>query len=63
MDIDQFDKLQFPGFTHHLIGKDFFMAFDAFFLTSVLEEIRTRCLGARVDKLHQPSRDLSLIHI
>jgi len=29
------------------------MAFDAVFLSAVLEEIRTRCLGARVDKIHQ----------
>ena len=33
------------------------MAFDAFFLSAVLEEIRGRCLGARVEKIHQPSRD------
>lgn len=33
------------------------MAFDAFFLTAVLDEIRRSCIGARVDKLHQPSRD------
>lgn len=33
------------------------MAFDAFFLTAVLDEIRRGCIGARVDKLHQPSRD------
>lgn len=33
------------------------MAFDAFFLTAVLDEIRRTCLGARVDKLHQPARD------
>ncbi len=33
------------------------MAFDAFFLTAVLDEIRDKCIGARVDKLHQPSRD------
>lgn len=33
------------------------MAFDAFFLTAVLDEIRGKCIGARVDKLHQPSRD------
>ena len=39
------------------------MAFDAFFLTSVLEEIRSRCLGARVDKLHQPSRDTLILHL
>ena len=39
------------------------MAFDAFFLTSVLEEIRSRCIGARVDKLHQPSRDTLILHL
>lgn len=39
------------------------MAFDAFFLTSVLEEIRSRCLGARVEKLHQPSRDTLILHL
>ena len=39
------------------------MAFDAFFLTSVLDEIRQRCIGARVDKLHQPSRDTLILHL
>lgn len=39
------------------------MAFDAFFLTSVLEEIRGRCMGARVDKIHQPSRDTLILHL
>ena len=39
------------------------MAFDAFFLTSVLEEIRSRCLGARVDKIHQPGRDTLILHL
>ena len=33
------------------------MAFDAFFLSAVLEEVRTRCIGARVEKIHQPARD------
>ena len=33
------------------------MAFDAFFMSAVLEEIRGRCAGARVEKIHQPSRD------
>ena len=38
------------------------MAFDAFYLTHVLGEIRA--LGeARVDKIHQPSRDTVLIHL
>ena len=33
------------------------MAFDAFFLTAVLDEIRQKATGARVEKIHQPSRD------
>lgn len=33
------------------------MAFDAFYLTAVLEELRTRCSQARVEKIYQPSRD------
>ena len=33
------------------------MAFDAYFLTAVLGEIRKVALGARVEKIHQPSRD------
>ncbi len=38
------------------------MAFDAFYLSAVLEEIRA--LGeARVDKIHQPSRDTVIIHL
>ena len=37
------------------------MAFDAFFLTSVLDEVRARCLGARVEKIHQPSRDTLIL--
>ena len=39
------------------------MAFDAFFLTAVLEEVRERCIGARVDKIHQPSRDTLILHL
>ena len=39
------------------------MAFDAFFLTAVLDEVRSRCIGARVDKLHQPSRDTLIFHL
>ena len=39
------------------------MAFDAFFLTAVLDEVRARCIGARVDKLHQPSRDTLIFHL
>ena len=37
------------------------MAFDAFFLTAVLNEIRETALGARVEKLHQPSRDTLIL--
>ncbi len=39
------------------------MAFDAFFLTAVLQELRPLCLGARVEKIHQPSRDTVLLHL
>ncbi|MGN0998711.1 MAG: NFACT family protein, partial [Faecousia sp.] len=39
------------------------MAFDAFFLSAVLEEVRDRCIGARVDKIHQPSRDTLILHL
>ena len=38
------------------------MAFDAFYLSAVLSEIRT--LGeARVEKIHQPSRDAVILHL
>ena len=38
------------------------MAFDAFYLSAVLDEIRD--LGeARVDKIHQPSRDTVILHL
>ena len=39
------------------------MAFDAFFLSAVLEEVRSRCIGARIDKIHQPSRDTLILHL
>lgn len=39
------------------------MAFDAFFLSAVLDEVREKCLGGRVDKLHQPSRDTLIFHL
>lgn len=39
------------------------MAFDAFFLTAVLDEIRHRVTGARVEKIHQPSRDTVILHL
>ncbi len=38
------------------------MAFDAFYLSAVIEEIRQ--LGdARVEKIHQPSRDTVILHL
>ncbi len=33
------------------------MAFDAFYMSAVLREITDKALGARVEKIHQPSRD------
>ena len=39
------------------------MAFDAFFLSAVLGEVRERCIGARIDKIHQPSRDTLILHM
>ena len=39
------------------------MAFDAFFLSAVLDEIRTRAANARIDKIHQPSRDTLILHL
>ena len=39
------------------------MAFDAYFLTAILEEVRQKCIGARVDKIHQPSRDTLILHL
>ena len=39
------------------------MAFDAFFLTAVLSEIREKTAGARVEKIHQPSRDTLILHL
>ena len=37
------------------------MAFDAFFLTAVLEELRDKTAMARVEKIHQPSRDTVIL--
>ena len=37
------------------------MAFDAFFLTAVLSEIREKTADARVDKIYQPSRDTVIL--
>ena len=39
------------------------MAFDSYFLTAVLEEIRQTATGARVEKIHQPSRDTLILHL
>ena len=39
------------------------MAFDAFFLSAVLEEVRSKCIGARIDKIHQPSRDTLILQM
>ena len=39
------------------------MAFDAFFLSAVLEEARGKILDSRVDKIHQPSRDTVIIQL
>ena len=39
------------------------MAFDALFLTAVLQEIREKATGARVEKIHQPSRDTVILHL
>ena len=37
------------------------MAFDAFFLSAVLHEIRQKATGARVEKIHQPGRDTVIL--
>ena len=37
------------------------MAFDAFFLSAVLDDLGKAALGARVEKIHQPSRDTVLL--
>ena len=39
------------------------MAFDAYFLTAVLSQIRQVATGARVEKIHQPARDTILLHL
>ena len=39
------------------------MAFDAYFLTAVLDEIRQKALGGRVEKIHQPSRDTVILQL
>ena len=37
------------------------MAFDASFLAAVLDEIRGKAIGARVEKIHQPGRDTVIL--
>ena len=37
------------------------MAFDALFLSAVVEELREKLTGSRVEKLHQPARDQLLL--
>ena len=39
------------------------MAFDAFFLSAVMDEIRQCTAEARVDKIHQPSRDTVILQL
>ena len=39
------------------------MAFDATYLSCVAEEIRTRCEGAKIEKIYQPSRDTLIFHL
>ena len=39
------------------------MAFDAFFMSAVLSELREKTTGARVEKIHQPSRDTVIFHL
>ena len=39
------------------------MAFDAFFMKAVLDGLRPTVIGARVEKIHQPSRDTILLHL
>ena len=39
------------------------MAFDALFLQAVLGELRQKTAGARVEKIHQPSRDTVILQL
>ena len=39
------------------------MAFDAFFLRAVLQEVKETCISARVEKIHQPVRDTVILHL
>ncbi len=39
------------------------MAFDAVFLSAVLQEIREKAIDSRVEKIHQPTRDTVILHL
>lgn len=39
------------------------MPFDAVFLTAVAQELRSRVVGARVEKIRQPARDMVLLSL
>ena len=39
------------------------MAFDAFFMAAVLDEVKQAALGGRVEKIHQPARDTVIIQL
>ena len=39
------------------------MAFDAYFLSAVMDEVREKTADARVDKIHQPSRDTVILQL
>ncbi|MBR4864556.1 MAG: NFACT family protein [Oscillospiraceae bacterium] len=39
------------------------MAFDAYFLKAVLDELRQKLDGARVEKIHQPGRDTVILQL
>ena len=39
------------------------MAFDAHYLSCVLEEVRQKCAGAKIEKLYQPSRDTLILQL
>lgn len=39
------------------------MAFDAIFMSGILDEIRETCLDARVEKIHEPTRDTVILHL
>lgn len=39
------------------------MPFDAVFLTAVARELRDSCLGSRIDRVHQPARDLLILQL